>query len=463
MINTKITKIFMFLGAASLVLSSCEDQLEITPQDQLTQEVSFSNETTTRGVLTGVYSAAQQDDVLNGTLQLMTEWQADNVNFVGSFPTFQDVRDYTTLSDNGSIFSIWDDNYETIGGANLVIANTMDVDDPGFSDDEKNEVIAEAKFMRALIYFNITNVFGHAVQVSGGTNLAVPLQLTPFKDGVVEFPSRATVNEVHNQIEQDLTEAIPFLSNGDNSRANKAAAQALLARLYLYQGKWDEAANLANQAIATSNVSLAADYSFYNTLNNELIFTLVNTAADGQDSNEGFSGLTNPANLGGRGDVEYSQNLIAAFNAEPGDKRFSELTLVQGGVTYTSKFPDGNNSSDNAPVLRATEMYLTRAEANLRAGSNVGDTPLNDINALRARAGLADLTSVTVDNILTERRKELCFEGLRRMDLLRNNENLRRAGMNNVAESAPGQNKTIFPIPVREVDLNDNLQQNDGY
>ncbi|MGQ3676831.1 RagB/SusD family nutrient uptake outer membrane protein [Tenacibaculum discolor] len=445
---------------------SCDDKLDLSPEDQLTLPVSFSNKTLALGVLNGIYSASQQDDVLNGTWQLAGEWQSDNVNFVGSFPTFNELRTYTTLSDNTSISGMWDDRYESIGTANLVIKYVPLVEDPNFTDSERANAIAQAKFMRALLYFDFANWFSQPLQTGNGTTLAVPLVLEPF-DGVVNYPSRATLNEVFAQVEQDLLSALPNLDNTDNSKATRGACLALLARLYLYQDRFPEAADYANQAIQEGSFALASDYTFYDTVSNEFYFTLVNTAADGQDSGEGFSGLSNPT-PGGRGDAPFSQNLLDAFAAEPGDKRFTELTQVGpdaigNNSTFTSKFPEAVNNSDNAPVLRVTEMYLTRAEANFRAGSSVGDTPLNDINALRSRAGLSDLASVDLDAILLERRKELCFEGHRRMDLLRNNMNLRRAGMANVSESAPGQNKVILPIPVNQLDLNENLTQNPGY
>ncbi len=148
--------------------------------------------------------------------------------------------------------------------------------------------------------------------------------------------------------------------------------------------------------------------------------------------------------------------------------RFTTLNQTGGDALgqeriFTTKFDDGIANADNAPVLRITEMYLIRAEANFQNNSTTGDTPLNDINTLRARAGLDALDRVTLEDILNERRKELAFEGHRRMDLLRNGLNLRRPGMPAESESAPGQAKTIFPIPVNELDLNPNLQQNSGY
>lgn len=460
-------RILTIILATGLMVVSCDSQLDLKPEDRLTQEVAFSNETTALGVLTGVYSAAQQDDVLNGTWQLGGDWQSDNIEFVGSFPTFNEVKNYTTLADNTSINALWDDSYETIGTANLVIKNVPLVEDPEFTESERANAIAQAKFMRALIYFNLSNWYAQPIQVSGGTVPAVPLVLEPFELGEPSFPARATLNEVQAQIEQDLLEALPNLDDTDNSKATKGAAQALLARLYLYQDDFGQAADYANQAIQNSAYALATDFMFFNTVGDEFFFTLVNTAADGQDSNEGFSGLTNPT-PDGRGDAPYSDNLLAAFAEEAGDLRFSALTQIGADALgtereFSSKFPDGVTNTDNAPVLRVTEMYLTRAEANLRGGTSIGDTPINDINALRQRAGLTDLVSVDLNQILIERRKELAFEGHRRMDLLRNGMNLRRDGMPNVAESAPGQDKVIFPIPVNELDLNENLVQNPGY
>lgn len=460
--------LIVFIAFATLV--SCSDKLEFPPEDQLTQDVSFSTEELALGVLAGAYSAAQQDDVLNGTPQLMGEWQSDNVDFVGSFPTFNDIKDYATLADNTSIFAVWDDSYETIGTANLVIRNVPLVDDDGFTQEERANAIAQAKFLRALVYFNISSWWAQPLQVSGGSNLSVPLVLEPF-EGTIEYPSRATLNEVHAQIEQDLLEAIPDLDDADRTVATAGAAQALLARLYLYQERWAEAANYADQVIQKAAYSLAVDYTFYDTESSEFIFTLINNADDGQDSGQGFSGLTNPTPEG-RGDAPFSDDLIAAFEAEAGDQRYVAAGgLTQMGTdalgairTFTTKFDDGITNADNAPVIRITEMYLTRAEANFNDGTNVGDTPLNDINALRTRAGLPDLLAIaSVDEILNERRKELCFEGHRRMDLLRNGLNLRRPGMDNEADSAPGQDKIIFPIPVNELDLNPNLVQNSGY
>jgi len=438
--------IYTVLTVLMISTVSCEDKLDIGPEDSLTTDVVLSNAALAEGVLV-----------------------SDNVNFLGSFPTFQEIRDYLTIASNGSILAYWRDSYDVISPANFLINKLPVTEISDLTDPEKARLIAEAKFIRAITNFNLVNLFAQPFQVSSGSNEGIPLVTEFFEGDPSVFQlSRSSVNEVHSSIEQDLLTAIPdLLDVTSRGRASKGAARALLARLYLYRDQFAQAADFANQVIQDGNFSLAPDYTFYNQDDNaEHIFQIINNTVDGQTSGQGYSGLANAAPVG-RGDAPFSQDLLDAFAAEPGDLRFAlradGTDAVGGTSTFTTKFPDGVNNADNAPLLRVTEMYTIRAEANLRAGSSVGDTPLNDINALRARAGLADLAAVDLDAILNEKRKELCFEGQRRMDLLRNSLSLRRAGQPNTTEAAFGANKTILPIPTGERDLNPNISQNPGY
>ena len=464
MINKNI-KISLLVISLMMILSSCEDRIEILPEDLTVNELVFSNGALAQGAVVGIYERAQQDNVLNGTLQFATEWQADNVDFIGTFSTFEQISAYATLSSNTSVNAIWADNYEVIGAANLVIDNIPLVDDVDFTEDQRTQAIAEARFMRALVYFNIATVFGQPLQVAQGeNNLTIPLVTT--SEVGLELP-RTTLGEVYAFVETELLAVITDLEDGTRIIANPGAARALLARLYLYQERFDEAAEFANDVINDSFYGLASDYSFYDQPDSpEHIFTLVNDAVNGQGA-LGFSELSNPVSEG-RGDVPFSQNLLDAYAEEAGDLRFDDLVQTGPGAEgadriFTNKFPDGDNRTDDSPVVRVTEMYLTRAEANFRGGTNIGAEAINDINDLRARAGLPALATLTLDIILNERRKELAFEGQRRMDLLRNNRSLRRSGQNNASESEPGMNKTILPIPQRVRDLSPFIEQNPGF
>ncbi|MCW5517595.1 RagB/SusD family nutrient uptake outer membrane protein [Muriicola sp. Z0-33] len=466
----KTYKIIAALVGLVLVFS-CENQLEVLPEDSVASNTVFNSFATINGAVVGIYSKNQSGD-LNGMAQLTSDFMADDVNFVGSFPSLQEIDQFQTLATNTSIDNIWLDGYELIGAANNVIGNLPDVTDVGGLDEAtKARFIAEAKFLRAVTYFQLVNLFAQPYQVAQGSNLGVPLVLQPFEGGdISEFQlERSTVNEVHAQIEQDLLDAAAILPASNGTRAESGAARALLARLYLYREQWGQAAALADQVISSGDYALAADYDFYddNPGSSENIFVVVNTPTDGPQevagSDEVYVNFYN-ASPGGRGDAPFSQSLIDAYAAEPGDRRFDELSVSAfdaGGndTFFTTKYPDIVNNASDGMVLRITEMYLIRAEANVRTGGSVGDSPLNDINLLRSRAGLANLGAVDLAAVQLERRKELCFEGHRRMDLLRNNENLRPGGG---AESAPGADKVIFPIVEDEFTNNPNITQNPG-
>nr|WP_299000189.1 RagB/SusD family nutrient uptake outer membrane protein [uncultured Allomuricauda sp.] len=470
----KTIKIFAFIIGLGFVFS-CEDQLNVVPEDNVASNTVFGSFATINGAVVGIYSKNQSGD-LNGNPQLISDFMSDNVSFVGSFTSLQDIDQFETLATNTTIDNIWLDGYELIGAANNIIVNLPDVnteDVTGLSETDKARFVAEAKFLRALTYFRLVNLFAQPFQFNGGSNLGVPIIATPFEGGEIgEFQlERSSVNEVHAFIEQDLLDAIAALPDDNGVRAESGAAKALLSRLYLYREQWAEAADLANQVITSGEYSLANDYDFYddNPTSSEHIFVVINTPTDGpQDesvpgSDEVYVNFYNPA-PGGRGDAPFSQDLIDAFAAEPGDRRFDELSQAAtdaGGndTFFTTKYPDIINNASDGMELRITEMYLIRAEANLQNGTSIGDTPLNDINLLRDRAGLSNLGSVDLDAVALERRKELCFEGHRRMDLLRNNLNLRPGGG---SESAPGANKIIFPIVDDETTNNPNITQNPG-
>lgn len=136
---------------------------------------------------------------------------------------------------------------------------------------------------------------------------------------------------------------------------------------------------------------------------------------------------------------------------DPNDDR-SHFFYVTARGTATTKW---QNQFGNIPFLRLAEMYLIRAESNFRKSTNVGDTPVNDINALRDRANAGLYNSVNLATILMERKRELSFEGFSLFDAKRLDENIGRIASN--------ANRLILPIPLREMDVNPNLIQNEGY
>lgn len=467
------------LSALILVGASCSNKLELLPEQSLAGSQAFSSAANAEATLRGVYSQSQLLEVFGSGPQIIFDYQADNTDFVGSFPTLQDINNYVTTSPNATIQVYWQVHYRVINAANSVIENVPNIKDPALTADISKRLVAEAKFMRAITHFNLLHMFAQPFQVQNGATPGVPLLLKSFT-GTIEYPSRATVAECYEQIRKDLNEALtdlPAVSTpASRGRATKGAAAGYLSRLHLYKGEYQLAADFANQVVsATTSYSLAANYSFYGaTPTAEHVFVIINSATDnGRTGSGGWASYHRPAANGGRGDCAMTTSLETSFKTEATDKRYVDLSAIVTAADgqrkrMTLKFPDAANNTDLAPLLRTSEVYLTRAEA-LAELNGINTESLTLVNGIRTRAGLPAWTATTfttkqafVSAILEERRKELCFEGHRRMDLLRRGLPLRTTGTT-ATLAAYGSPKTVLPLPQREIDLNKNLVQNQSY
>ena len=351
--------------------------------------------------------------------------------------------------DNGFITSTWEGGYRAINDVNNVLGAISVV-----NDNDKSKVEGESKFIRAAALFDLVRVFAKAWDDGDPTtNPGVPVVLTPTtgidKSNLVK---RNTVSEVYAQVITDLTDAENKLPEENGFFATKAAASALLARVYLQKGDFENAANAADAAInsATSNnLSLenkyanAFPYSAGNSV--EDIFAMQVTSSSGYNSfQEFYSSL-------GRGDIQIKEAHLALY--ESGDDRLN-LFYESGGSIYTGKF---DYVYGNVHTIRLAEMYLIRAEANFRMNSSTGAFPVDDINRIRERAGLSDYASeeLTLDKILKERKLELAFEGFTLHDVKR-----LKGSVGPLSWDSP---KLVYPIPLRELRVNPNLTQNEGY
>jgi hypothetical protein len=473
--NIKIS----ILSLLMLVNFSCSERLELLPEQSLAGSQAFSTVANAEATLRGVYSQSQLLEVFGSGPQIIYDFQADNTDFVGSFPTLQDINTYVTTSPNATLQVYWQIHYRVINAANSVIDNVPSINDPKLTPEISKRLIAEAKFLRAITHFNLLHMFAQPYAVQNGATPGVPLLLESFK-GEITYPTRATVAACYEQIKKDLTESLtdlPAVGNpASRGRATKGAAQGFLSRLHLYKGEYQQAADFANQVIGVpASYSLATNYSFYGaTPTPEHVFVIINSATDnGRTGSGGWASYHRPAANGGRGDCAFSDNLEASFKKEEADKRYAELSTSVTAANgqrkrMTLKFQDAANNTDLCPLLRTSELYLTRAEA-LAELNGINEESLSLVNGIRARAGLPAWTSTTfasksefVDAILEERRKELSFEGHRKMDLQRRGLPLRSSGPQ-AALAVFGGQKTVLPLPQREIDLNKNLVQNAGY
>jgi hypothetical protein len=241
------------------------------------------------------------------------------------------------------------------------------------------------------------------------------------------------------------------LPESDGRFATSGAAAAVLSRVYLQQADYANARDAANRVIQSGQYSLLDNYAdCFNNINSntaEDVFAIQISSQDGLNAMNTFYA---PDEFGGRGDITILQAHLNLY--ESGDERATLFFSDNNGVTRTGKWIE---IFGNVNIVRLAEMYLTRAEGNNREGTTVGDTPLNDVNRIRDRAGLPGLSSVDLAAILRERKLELAFEGQLLHDVKRTQQDV-----GPLPFDAP---ELVYPIPQREIDVNQNLQQNTGY
>ena len=435
--------------SSALIAFSCSKELNTEPTGSIDESQALKTSADVKVALVGAYKDFGDNDLYGGRIFMEADLLGDinEMSWTGTYQGLTQIHNKAIPVDNGFVTDVWLSGYKAINDVNNVLS-AIDV----VSTTDKNRVEGEAKFLRAATYFELVKRF--AKEWNDGdpnTNPGVPLVLTPTR-GITEasYVKRNTVAEVYQQVIQDLQDAEAKLPNNNGMFANKAAADAILARVYLQKGDYPNAAQAADKAISIAignGGGLMPNYAdaFGAANTKEDIFAVQVTPTSGtQGFNEFYSSSQ-------RGDIQITDSHLNQY--EPGDVR-KDLFYTDAGSVYTGKFEE---LYGNVHTIRLAEMYLIRAEANFRAGTAVGDEPVNDINLIRNRAGLPSYTSaeLTLDKILKERKLELAFEGFSLDDIKR-----LEGSVGVIPWNSP---KLIFPIPKREIVVNANLTQNQGY
>ena len=363
-----------------------------------------------------------------------------DLNWVGTFPDPRQIWGKTIQVNNAYVASTYSQAYRVIFNANNIIANAGIV-----VAADKAKVIAEAKFQRAMVYFELIKYFGEKPFFAGSpaTLKGVPLITAPGpsapQDGYYKLP-RATVEAVYQQIIADFIAAETDLPAKNGFYVNKASASLALARVYLQQDKFVEARDAANRCITTAaanGFSLVTTYAgaFNNSANTtEDLFAMQVT--DKAGTNSCFTFFSTDTYGARDGDIEVTDAHYNKYSAT--DARRS-LFFSEAGAWRCGKWRD---IYKNVKIMRLAEAYLTRAECNQRLATIIGDTPDADVNRIRSRAGLLPLVGATLQQILDERELELAFEGQGLWDAKR---------LRLTVDGKPwNDNKMTFPIPLRE-------------
>lgn len=440
------------------VTSSC-NVTDQTPQQSLPSETVLTTEDGANSTLAGAYSAYQaviEDDYV------FNELAGDNAGHSGSYPSWGSVDQHNMLPTNAEGRDMWIDYYELINITNNLIANVPDINEEGFNEAEKDQIVAESKILRALAYHSLVRYFG-----------GVPLITTPTTSlGEESFVERSAVSAVYDQIVIDLEQAESTLgaTGSANSRsATGYTAKALLARVHLYLGNYQTAEDYATEVIDSGTFALGTyEGLFGNTPSTtEPIFRVVFTS---EDSNN-LSFFARPNGYGGRREYAPTGTYTSAFVNE--DLRAAvNLQDFDGNGQFELGKYFTLEGSDDVIIIRLAEMYLIRAEARGLKGTPNYTGVASDLNMIQRRAyenqepsggpyatdyTTADFTSdqEVIDAVMYQRGLELAQEGHRWFDY-------KRLGMA-TSQFGINQNMTLWPIPQRDLDANQNLEQNPGY
>lgn len=429
-----------------MLVLACEDRLEIEPAQSISGNVAITSEVNIENILIGAYDESGQGPSHGGQVQVISDLigTEDQISWGGTFLAPAEIINRSILPDNGFVSGFWNNAYEVINQTNIVLDNLAVVTSDAA---KKDRIEGEARFLRALNYFELLSHF------SSG-NDAVPLRTVGILDYATDLSlARSDVPAVYQLIISDLQAASNLLPESNGFFADKYAAEALLARIYLYQGNFAAARDAANNVIQNSGHALSADYAAafnHDEDNEEDLFAFQVTSQTG--TNQLITFYASEGNGGRGGDITVTDNYVALFG-NPEDQRSTFFyDSPENGGRLTSKY---TNQFGNVPILRLAEMYLIRAEANLEEGTATGATPLEDVNTIRTRSGAASLVSISKDLILVERQLELAFEGFFIHDIKRT-----QGTIGGMPHSDP---KLVLPIPQSEIDTNPSIQQNPSY
>ncbi|OUJ74693.1 RagB/SusD family nutrient uptake outer membrane protein [Hymenobacter crusticola] len=472
------TLTFVWKGAAALLLLltlGC-DVLNQEPPASLTPEETFSTPDRIEKAALGMYDALQNPEFLGGRALIYSDVRSDDTD---PSPYFNPIASFSALANDIQITNGWTGGYRTIYAANFFLQN-FEPNAGLVSAELGAQYRGEAKFIRALTMFHLVNLFAQPYNFTpDASHLGIPIQLTaPNAASAYEASqrlSRSSVRDVYTQIVSDLTDAVNGLpSSYDDpdfanvARATKGAAQALLSRVYLYQGNYAQAATLASSVIGSGLYALNPDPATtflppYNTP--ESIFSVAMNTSDNPNTNNAIGQHYSPT---GRGDITISPYVAIPTSQFPtDDKRRTNLVTVSSNIPYTGKY---KTTGDWVPIVRYPEVLLNRAEALAKTTGRTQEA-VDLLNQVRNRSKGAGTPAYTlgsftdapalINAILLERRLELAFEGHRYYDLLRNR--LPIPAHSTTPTIPYGDNRVVLPIPQVDLQNNPNLAQNPGY
>lgn len=455
-------KIIVSILIVVLTASSCSnDFTDLSSENALnTGDFYKTKDDFNAGVL-AIYSKLQGQ--VNIYFELV-EYRSDNLDL--SAPTSgtvdrYDITKFKETSANGLIQDAWSNFYNGIFRANVIIDK---IGNANFDANLKKQYEGEARFIRALTYFNIVRFWGDA-----------PLVLKEITVAESLTTGRTPASKVYEAIEEDLKFAAANLpssySSSDFGRATSGAAKALLGKVYLTEKKYSETVTVLNEIMG--KYSLQADISnVFNTsnkTNNEIIFSIrYNKDLIGEGHGLWF-GISDVSTS------NFTSKLVTNYKVNDTRKPLIDYKKI-GNQFVPGKFYDTQstttlNYGNDYILLRHADVLLMLAEALNEQSYQATGQALDNLNAVRIRASLPKLTAVDVPNqasfrkaVLNERFSEFPLEGQRWFDLVRTN--TAQQEINSAKGISIQAYQLLYPVPQVEIEKINNktiFYQNEGY
>ncbi|MCE7925857.1 MAG: RagB/SusD family nutrient uptake outer membrane protein [Haliscomenobacteraceae bacterium CHB4] len=482
----KSNLIVLLALAALLIPNACQkDLLDPVPKNLLSDATIFATPDRFDKLVNGIYDNLKNGAFYGGRIIVYGDIRAEEfLNETTNGVTGFGVWNHTvTESSVNDVTNLWNAVYQTINACNIFIVGA-DANRAVLNDDVlANRYIAEARFVRALCYHSLLRYYCRPYADGNGSQLGVPLRLTPETGPGNNDLARSTVAEVYNQILDDLNWAEQNLAATNSgltnvTRAHKNAAIAMKVRVLLSMQRYNDAITEANKIVsagapftAPSGIAHALQANVKNVFTSpytttESIFSMPFTSNDLPGVQNGLGSYYNP---GPRGIGDYSLNPAGiigdSVNFPVTDARRQFVFINTNNKPYLNKFPLGPEHLDYAPVLRYAETLLSLAEAEARE-NGVNQRSVDLLNAVRGRSDasvvfdIADFATADdlINAILLERRIELLGEGFRAFDTMRLLAPI--PGKANVATILPTVSDYIWPIPSGELATNKLCVQN---
>ncbi len=479
-----------------LFFTSCEEFLTETPRSAIGGENFFQTATDADVSISAIYSAIKSH--YNYNAYYFGDISTEIANS-GEGSTTLNNGEYTAA--NTAFRDFWTQMFKTINYANVSIKNI-----PGITmdNDLKNRYIAEARFLRALAYFELVRAFG-----------GVPKITEPTTDETNNNLPRATTDEIYSLIFEDLKACESVLpatyTSANTGRATSGAAKALMAKAYLQKGDYTNTLAKTKEIIASGTYTLLPYLKdvFDVTKENgkEHIFSIQflggTTEYLGSNISRNFASRNVEINPNGNGEASYSSIAAEAlwYNSIPDHYRKRLILVTTFPTTYYPVIKAKGNAQAgpccmkfwdplyttrvgyddaNWMVLRYADVLLMYAEAENEINGPT-QAAYDAVNSIRKRARdenqngldeaselaeLPNLSGLSKDEfrqaVWKERDMELCFEGHHRWDLIRQNRFVEVINASSIAAKVTSNNM-LFPIPNLEILANPNLTQNTGY